>query len=85
MIVRLLMHPVAEIVLTSLSLGLVLLSIGLVGSVLWNSPAADDEVRTPAPISVAAVPARLSAVDASLPCVQHSGFLANAVRLDCRQ
>jgi hypothetical protein len=83
MIVRLLMHPMAEIVLTGLSLGLVLLSIGLVGSVLWNSPATAERTGPP-PISVAAAPVRPSAIEASLPCVQHSGFLANAVLPDCR-
>jgi hypothetical protein len=83
MIIRLLMHPVAEIVLTSLSLCLVLFSIGLVGSVLWNTPGADNAPPSPAPISVAEAPGRFSAADAALPCVQHSGFLANAVLIGC--
>jgi hypothetical protein len=85
MIVRLLMHPMADIVLTGLSLGLMLLSIGLVGSVLWTFPPADDAPPPDAQIPMAAAPADLSAVDVSLPCAQHSGFLPKAALADCKR
>ncbi len=85
MIVRLLMHPVADSVLTGLSLGLMLLSIGLVGSVLWTSSTTDDAPSPAGEISVAPAPAHHSAADASLACAQHSGFLSKAALVDCKR
>jgi hypothetical protein len=85
MIIRLLMHPMADIALTALSLGLMLLSIGLVSSVLWNSPAIDDVPPPAAPISVAVAPAGISPIEAALPCAQHSGFLPKAAVVDCKR
>jgi hypothetical protein len=87
MVVRLLMHPLAEDVFVFLSLGSILLSVGLVGSLLWSLPADDDlpsSARTSiVTASVTSVPAPTSA--RSVACVRHSGFVARATVVDCRR
>jgi hypothetical protein len=86
MVVRLLMHPVAENVFICLSVGLILFSAGLIGSVLWMPPRTDEATHLVAQVSVAAVgatPVSVLANSTAPPCVQHSGFAARATLAEC--
>ena len=89
MVVRLLMHPLAEDVFVFLSLGLILLSAGLIGSLWWGLPSGD----VPSPAShrpsitslspVSPVSAPVSGL--ALACSQYSGFSAGATAINCKR
>jgi len=94
MVVRLLMHPLVEDVLVFLSLALILLSAGLLGSLLWSLPG-DDAPRSslaagttasaaPA-VTLVAAPAAASADDLVPACVKYSGFVVGASLADCKR
>lgn len=86
MVVRLLTHPLAEDVFVFLSLGSILLTIGLVGSLLW-SPPSDDDLPSAAQASIvtASVTQAPAPSALSVACAKHSGFVGKATLAGCRR
>jgi hypothetical protein len=86
MVVRLLTHPLAEDVFVFVSLGLILLSVGLVGSLLWSLPS-DDDLSPSSQASIATASAAPAAAPNNLAvaCVKYSGFVWRTTLSDCAQ
>lgn len=76
MVARLLMHPLAENIFTVLSVGLILFSIGLIGSLLWGAqPSPDDVSSAPASAAAASITPVSAAIDSTfLASIQHVDF-----------
>lgn len=89
MVVRLLMHPLAEDVFVFLSLGLILLSAGLIGSLWWGLPPGEvpsSGLQRPSISSLSPVsPASAPVGGLALACSQYSGFSAGATALNCKR
>lgn len=89
MVVRLLMHPLVEDVFVFLSLALILLSAGLVGSLLWSQPSDDGSRSSPivhstASVAPAAAPVAAPADPVSA-CLNYSGFVTGTALADCKR
>jgi hypothetical protein len=88
MVVRLLTHPLAEDIFVFLSLGSILLSAGLVGSLWWSVPSDEDGFshRTPASVTTASAASPLvPSGSLSIACARYSGFVEEAALAGCRR
>lgn len=89
MVVRLLMHPLVEDVFVFLSLALILLSAGLVGSLLWSQPSDDGSRSSPivrSAVSVVPAVAPVAApADPVSACLHYSGFVTATALADCKR
>jgi hypothetical protein len=89
MVARLLMHPLAENIFTFLSVGLVLFSVGLIGSLLWGalpSPADASPVSASASASATSVTSvSLAADNRSLVPVQYVDCSAKPSLAACKR
>jgi len=86
MVVRLLMHPLAEDVFVFLSLGLILLSAGLIGSLWWGLPSGDvPSAASYRPSITSLSPASAPVGGLALACSQYSGFSAGATAINCKR
>ena len=88
MVVRLLTHPLAEDIFVFLSLGSILLSAGLVGSLWWSVPSEEGgfSSRTPTPMTTAsAASPLLPSGSLSVACAKYSDFVEEAVLAGCQR
>jgi hypothetical protein len=85
MVVRLLMHPLVEDVFVFLSLALILLSAGLVGSLLWSQPSDDGSRSSPIVRSTASVAPVVAPADPVSACLNYSGFVTGTALADCKR
>lgn len=89
MVVRLLTHPLAEDVFVFLSLGSILLSAGLVGSLWWSVPSVEKEIAADAQATMTTTVRTASPLvpSGSLPvaCTRYSGFADGAALASCQR
>jgi hypothetical protein len=89
MVARLLMHPLAENIFTVLSVGLVLFSVGLIGSLLWGAmpaPADASPMSASASASTTSVtPVSPTADGTSFVAVQYVDCSAKPSLADCKR
>ena len=86
MVVRLLTHPLAEDVFVFLSLGSILLSAGLVGSLWWSVPSAEEERVTPAVATTdGTVSPLVGSGSLSVACARYWGFVDGAALAGCQR
>ena len=88
MVVRLLTHPLAEDVFVFLSLGSILLSAGLVGSLWWSVPSEEEELAAVTPATMTtdgAVSPLVRSGSLSVACARYSGFADGATLAGCQR
>lgn len=88
MVVRLLTHPLAEDVFVFLSLGSILLSAGLVGSLWWSVPSEEEELAAVRPVTMATdgtISPSVASGSLSVACARYSGFVDGAALAGCQR